>query len=675
MLSRTRLVLHRLGCSLAALLLVPSAAVAATRTVPCSGDITAALNGAIAASVNGDVVTIGAGSCAMGRLAMISNKNITIQGAGKTATILTADSGFGQIETTGANSPTWRLSGFTLTSTGTPGAIITVWANQAASWRGPFRIDHLALTYPNNGPDGAIAIYGPVYGVIDHSDFTQQFEAAILTGGSLGTENGASASTLGGAYLTSLAFRPGAADYLYIEDCTFKGTGSNGVAAIDTGYTGGRIVFRSNTLTNATLYAHWTKSNVINSLWWEVYNNTFTWSIGNGMYPMRLQGGGTGLVYDNTLSGFPGNFILLGEGRLPDQGQSSPLLDYCDGSKAWDGNAGDASAPGWPCLAQTGRDVGKTLAQIQAGDKQPSFPLYLWHNGPQATCRDAGGACDNSLTVGTYSPMAAKYFRATAHVTSGFGNGDVDYSITPTQPTGAGTHRLTYTPYAYPHPLTTGDVVPPPPPPPPPPPSTKFVLGDRVQVPAVGALARLAPALDASVTGPHYAGELGTVRDGPQTSGGFAWWFVDYDTGGDGWTTETNLDHYTAPLPPVDCVVSDWGLWHETSAWSACVDGSQTRAEERFRTVLTAAGTGGTACPVLVETRMVAQPCVLPPPPDVCAGTTWTITGVKWPTSNTGSKSITFSTGTAAWDWERFTWPITLDVSVKGCVKTKIKGQ
>jgi hypothetical protein len=48
---------------------------------------------------------------------------------------------------------------------------------------------------------------------------------------------------------------------------------------------------------------------------------------------------------------------------------------------------------------------------------------------------------------------------------------------------------------------------------------------------------------------------------------------------------------------PVDCVVSEW------SEWSECVDGTQSRT----RTVIAPAANGGTACPVLLESRSCGE--------------------------------------------------------------------
>jgi hypothetical protein len=95
-----------------------------------------------------------------------------------------------------------------------------------------------------------------------------------------------------------------------------------------------------------------------------------------------------------------------------------------------------------------------------SGVKQRTFPLYLWNNGPEVTC-STGGACSNTFSVNVYGGQN-NWFKSTPHVTPGFGNGDVDYSITASQPPGAGNHVLNYTAYQYPY-LGGG---PPPPPPP-----------------------------------------------------------------------------------------------------------------------------------------------------------------------------------------------------------------
>lgn len=69
---------------------------------------------------------------------------------------------------------------------------------------------------------------------------------------------------------------------------------------------------------------------------------------------------------------------------------------------------------------------------------------------------------------------------------------------------------------------------------------------------------------------------------------------------------QTVYGNYQSFLPscfPVDCVVSNW------SAWSTCVNGSQTRT----RTVITQPQNGGASCPVLSETQSCAMPvdCVV----------------------------------------------------------------
>ncbi len=114
----------------------------------------------------------------------------------------------------------------------------------------------------------------------------------------------------------------------------------------------------------------------------------------------------------------------------------------CDGTKAWDGNAGDGAAPGWPCLGQIGRgyDATTSLDALVAGTvEQPSEPAYIWNNGEQAGCATGGSCTEMILAFAT----PAAYIKKTAHAV----NGEVDF----VENSGA---RPSYTAYTYPHPLT-----------------------------------------------------------------------------------------------------------------------------------------------------------------------------------------------------------------------------
>src|SRR5262249_53907117 len=263
-------------------LLWASSAQAQSTTVVCNGDITVNLNAAISAAAPGATINIGAGSCSMSPITL-TDKNINIIGAGKGVTNITANNGFGTWNISGANVPTFRISGISFKGTGS--GWLSIWGNHSPTFRGPFRIDNLVVNYPNSSADGLLAIWGPVYGLIDHNDFTMLSEAVILTSLETDTESCSyniggpcDISTLAGAAGLALPFFPGGASNLYIEDNTFTGLGPIGTSPLDTAYRGGRIVFRHNKITNGFLYAHWTSGGNVNSLWWEIYNNKFTWT-------------------------------------------------------------------------------------------------------------------------------------------------------------------------------------------------------------------------------------------------------------------------------------------------------------------------------------------------------------------------------------------------------------
>ena len=440
------------------ILLLPSLVFAATTyNVACSGTITDALDTAISSAVDSDTVAIGAGSCSTAGNIII-NKAITIQGAGQASTTLTTTSDYAFIfrKTSSAHSA-WRVTAMTVTGT-SPNGVMRVNDNSLYENSGSdlWRVDHVTFSFASYSGT-LIQVNGPSWGLVDNNIFNSGGGLVVNTHGEYVGESDDNTDNLKGNYISSLALEPGSVNAVYIEDNTFSCPTVTGCAVIDTSNVGERIVFRHNTVTNGMLYVHWTRTADINGFWFEVYNNKMSWS-GSDMFPARFEAG-TGLVYNNTLTGYDSAYMVLDERRGAGDETNAPLLS-CNGARTWDGNAGDASAPGWPCLGQIGRATGKTLVQIKAGTKQTSFPFYSWNNGTQDKCYNSsaeGAACVNSIN---FSSWTANYVKGTAHSVTGegYGHGDIDFCSGGTSiPAGCGTHTLTYTPYIYPHPLQGAD--------------------------------------------------------------------------------------------------------------------------------------------------------------------------------------------------------------------------
>lgn len=448
---------------IAIILLSCSVAFAADHPVACSGTITAALATAIGDAVDDDTVTIGAGTCTSAGQT-ITDKQITIQGAGQASTTLTITSfpAFHWVRNSTANGNN-RLTAITLTGTGS-GTIFKMNGQYGnANANDGWRIDHVTATFANN-TEYALNVEGPSWGVMDNCTISMLSGTMInmdglYCGATCEIDEGSTIATLMGRYISSLALDPGGRAAVYIEDNTLSfTTDSSSHAIFDTNNRGGRLVFRHNTVTNGLMYAHWTRSGWLNGFWFEVYNNKFTHAASDEIFPGRFEGG-TGLIYNNTFSDWPLGYIVLNDPRGAQEQSEAPLL-YCDGTHNWDGNAGDASAPGWPCIGQIGRASGKTIAEIQAGTKQTSYPFYSWNNGTQDKCYNpsaAGSACINTINFTSWTP---NYVKSTPHTVTGggYGQGDVDFCSGGTSiPAGCGTHTLTYTPYIYPHPLQGAD--------------------------------------------------------------------------------------------------------------------------------------------------------------------------------------------------------------------------
>jgi hypothetical protein len=192
---------------------------------------------------------------------------------------------------------------------------------------------------------------------------------------------------------------------------------------------GGRYVARNNAFDNAAAGGHGADSSQRNRSLrsYEFYNNTFTYPGTDGFTAIYVRGG-TGVVFNNTFSGFTSGFRAANYRT----DQSFPPWGRCNGTSPYDGNSG--SPAGYPCIDQVGRGDGDLLSgdppSPAASPNQALEPVYVWGN------------------VMNGSVVSSQH----AHVQLGR-----DVLVDTPKPG--------YQPFTYPHPLVTG--APPPPPPPP----------------------------------------------------------------------------------------------------------------------------------------------------------------------------------------------------------------
>jgi len=207
--------------------------------------------------------------------------------------------------------------------------------------------------------------------------------------------------------------RLGTADAVYIEDNLFDYTRFGNT--VD-GHIGARFVFRHNILQGTYIEAHGFCCNLSRGTFsYEIYANTLIGSASNWV-PFSLRGG-TGVVYDNIVSGSYGlpQLQIYNDRSCPDR----PWQGVCDGTSPIDGNQ-DPS--GYPCRDQIGRSTDLPNGQ------QTNEPLYEWnntYNGEDVDVRLSPGMCTQMIS---HLVENRDFFNDTS--------------------------RPAYTPYPYPHPLT-----------------------------------------------------------------------------------------------------------------------------------------------------------------------------------------------------------------------------
>lgn len=387
---------------------------------PPAGSVTATscnqvdVQAAVSKAVTGNRVIVPAGSCTWASPINIAGKNLILQGAGKTATLISTTRTAVNLATTSS-----RVTEFSFTLTApNEGPIIRADGQQ-------FRVDNnrlhcgAAIGFVPNGvysagvhsPGAATAAIPHPRGVIDSNEF---IGCRVLVAGDLWLLAHAIWAEPSGL---------GTDNAVFVEDNTFDGWNRLLNNVVDSNY-GGRYVFRYNHGTNLNHgpITHSVQGNHRASRSFEMYHNTL--STNAAVFTSIWPRGGSGVIFNNTITGpytFP---IAFDNVRSVSPGG-------CNGSSPWDGNA-NPPGNGWPCRDQMGR--GKDLSLWTTASpypKQESEPVYLWgntHNGAPAKVTVIN--CASTIVAGG----------SCAHLQTGR-----DFI--------EGTPKPGYTPFTYPHPL------------------------------------------------------------------------------------------------------------------------------------------------------------------------------------------------------------------------------
>lgn len=419
------------------------------------------------ASFNGDGVYLPAGTATWTANVNFSSKNVLLAGQGIATNI---NPGAYKIYIGGSNPE--RLQ-FRITNIKFSGAVsaqvINIFPQDFTSAGGGWRIDHLTIDV--TGGDNPIDIQEYTWGVIDNCFIRRDGKAVRISAYANSMDTGT--PKVRGSYERSLAMGYGSANAIYVEDCTLVNTGATSASVaeeIDLG--GGSMVLRHNTIWRGMLFGKYTRATgtgdqptlgpkkieVYSNTWHGVCDDTYCSSSLTPTASFGRFSGGTGLVYNNTISGYTSGNMLLDDYRAKpstcsSMGWDGVVWSCCDGtlSQTWDGNKectngslleaanGDGSCPtagytntGYPCAGQVGYGSGSP-------GSQENSPWYEWNNGPEATCK-TGGTCSNGMDFYTDIPL---YVRSSAS----------PHPMTESPYEYANNTEYSYSPYTYPHPL------------------------------------------------------------------------------------------------------------------------------------------------------------------------------------------------------------------------------
>jgi hypothetical protein len=335
------------GTLLLTLILGGFSALRCGATVYHSNGSAASVQGLHNAVLNGDTITIPAGTFTWSRGINIT-KAITLQGAGVGSTIIKDNVQNGSlIRINLVASRLTRLTGIKFQDggriNGTSNGIINVYGSNTNGSQ--FRFDHNAWNRMNGN-----LLCDTVIGVIDHNTITQNKNAGTVwifdrqwNGHSYGDGSWAAPTNFGSS------------QFLFIEDNVFNGVYPPFIMPMTDAYGGARFVVRHNRIHDCFVTNHGTESTgrTRGARALEVYNNTFT-----GTNLNHFVGGsrsGVVLFHDNSISGYWNNPVFT----LTNHRSFFPFGPWggADGTNRWDVNSPNAFFTGRAASNSSGTTV------------------------------------------------------------------------------------------------------------------------------------------------------------------------------------------------------------------------------------------------------------------------------------------------------------------------------
>jgi hypothetical protein len=411
---------------------------------------------AITSAPRGATVTVPAGSCTWGSTLTIT-KGLTLTGAGAGNTVIINGTGDGTVlqlspdSTAIANDEVIKVAGFTFDGSGSGYYLIHV-SGAPDNGTKPFKkLIITGNTFQNMGStqgqgNTAIAIGGQVRGVI-YSNTFDRCEFPIRDFG-----NDTTTEWSNTAY-NNLSY--GSADNLYFETNTIKYTSAFNSSEVAAGWVesgqGGRWVLRFNTwnMTNATGqsefwdvhgFQNFPGNGQTGTMISEFYNNTIT-NAANTVYRWIDHRGGWGMFVNNTYSGGSNPSIEINQYNGGCLNQIVPTPTNYDGT------------------VKNTYFINNTVnGAVKAGGTGSANACGVVEN---TNFYNQNASFNGTVGVG-YGLLSARPSTCTTGVgywatdqgswnTSGSGGQGVLYKCTSTN-----AWTLSYTPYAYPHPLRTG---------------------------------------------------------------------------------------------------------------------------------------------------------------------------------------------------------------------------